>query len=542
MLDLIDAPLKSKYLCNWAYSLLRDGHSSIAFDMRLFHKRFNDIFGERRGRCLSGGESCSGRSPKSCQRFEGGNLKNVDQSMHSWPCVGGCKRLIWDKSSYLRASGGRAVSIEDTTDTYLRYKDTSSLTMAVSHVWSHGQGGRPDGEKAGFNICLHERYCRIAKHFGCDSYWMDTPCIPEDHELRKESIANINSVFASSWATLVCDKDLMSINVSLLLKNKNDISQSTVELQESIIAILLVSDWNGRSWTLLESLRGRQQIYLLFKGENVIELKSIVDSVCRYGHIDIAILFLQGYHMLPSVKLEVYLYPSGQLEESMNGGFVSKELAASMLSRRYASRKDDEVVIWSLLTSEKASYTVKEWWKSRAESFNMFLPTNYLVSSVPRVQGIDGLGWAPSKTGIHLLPSELERKIFYPNAGGSAEKVRIREDGIHGLWGIYTWRTDQVNKTKVDGRLKSLLDEKAQNLYKHFAFLHPLQNMTYSRSPDTGIAMAEPPKASRHPDCDGWLFITCGSHDGERWEWIGVVQCPAYYDMPKFSIEMIWLV
>ena len=39
--------------------------------------------------------------------------------------------------------------------------------MALSHVWSHGQGGRPED---GINLCLQERYCRLAGHFNCDSY------------------------------------------------------------------------------------------------------------------------------------------------------------------------------------------------------------------------------------------------------------------------------------------------------------------------------------------------------------------------------------
>ena len=50
-------------------------------------------------------------------------------------------------------------------------------TIAISHVWSHGQGGRPED---GMNQCLHERYKRIALLPDCDSYWMDTACIPND--------------------------------------------------------------------------------------------------------------------------------------------------------------------------------------------------------------------------------------------------------------------------------------------------------------------------------------------------------------------------
>lgn len=101
----------------------------------------------------------------------------------------------------------------------------------MSHVWSHGQGGKPentlvDGERGGLNSCLHNRYTSIARKLGCDSYWMDTACIPEDHSLRAESIAKINGVFSDSKVTLVCDRDLEDI----------DISDLNLGLRESILA------------------------------------------------------------------------------------------------------------------------------------------------------------------------------------------------------------------------------------------------------------------------------------------------------------------
>jgi hypothetical protein len=80
---------------------------------------------------------------------------------------------------------------------------------------------------------------------GCNSYWMDTPCIPEDHQLRDEAIGEINAVFDSCHATLMCDRDTMQI----------DASDLTVELMEAIIATVLVCDWNMRAWTLLEAMR-----------------------------------------------------------------------------------------------------------------------------------------------------------------------------------------------------------------------------------------------------------------------------------------------
>ena len=93
----------------------------------------------------------------------------------------------------------------------------------------------------------------IAKSLGCDSYWMDTPCIPEEHTLRREAIENTNQIFEQSKATDGCDKDLMSI----------DGSDLSIEVCETIMGTLMVCDWNLRAWTILEAFRGRENMYIL---------------------------------------------------------------------------------------------------------------------------------------------------------------------------------------------------------------------------------------------------------------------------------------
>lgn len=66
---------------------------------------------------------------------------------------------------------------------------------------------------------------------------MDTTCIPNDHCLRSEAISQINDVFSTSRAVLVCDKDLMKI----------DVEDLTIPLQESLLAAIIFSDWNTRA-------------------------------------------------------------------------------------------------------------------------------------------------------------------------------------------------------------------------------------------------------------------------------------------------------
>ena len=74
-----------------------------------------------------------------------------------------------------------------------------------------GQGGRPE---TGINYCLHFRYSEITRSLGCDPYWIDTTCIPNDHQLHAESIAEINKIFLDAKVMLIWDRDIIEIDIS----------------------------------------------------------------------------------------------------------------------------------------------------------------------------------------------------------------------------------------------------------------------------------------------------------------------------------------
>ena len=178
------------YMCRWALELLRTDRASMALDFRHLYRRYSNLFGNRPPRCVKtihgATRPCEGDSPYKCSRFHG--LKIEDQSAHSADCVGDCESLFWNEDSYRKIQGSRAVLLGQVQGNLLEYCTASKNTMAVSHVWSHGQGGRPELGETSFNSCLHNRYSTIARSSGCDSYWMDTPCIPQDHQLRLEAI------------------------------------------------------------------------------------------------------------------------------------------------------------------------------------------------------------------------------------------------------------------------------------------------------------------------------------------------------------------
>jgi hypothetical protein len=261
-------------------------------------------------------------------------MKRIDQSAHSVFCGTSndesCRPLHWNEDSYRVVEGARAVNIsQPVSDGLLRYCKASNKTLAISHVWSHGQGGRPEIYETGLNSCLHRRYCRIPSDHACDSYWLDTACIPQDHKLRRHAISQINPIFAQSRITLICDRDLMNISV--------DETSPSSEISEALVFILLVCDWNVRAWTLLESMRGRNNIHILCQDEAVVSARKTFELVYARGCIDIAILLLTSQHLVP-------------FESEVNK--IARELqpldipeATALVSQRHVSRPGDDIVI-----------------------------------------------------------------------------------------------------------------------------------------------------------------------------------------------------
>ena len=414
---------KSKYMCGWAFELLRAHPVCIGMDFRRFHQRYSETFHNNHSRCIATHQesSCKGDHPDACQRFKGMFIEN--QSAHDLGCLKDCERLTWDEASYRSIFGARAVSIDGSTgfETKIQYCEASNMTLAVSHVWSYGQGGRPE-EPHGFNHCLHHRYISIARLLGCTSYWMDTPCIPEDHELRAESISKINEVFMQSKITLVCDRDLMEI----------DITDLSIDVCERLLVTVIVCDWNIRAWTFLEAFRGRDNIYLLCKNNAFVPLKKIVEIVQCHGSIDVGFLLLTAPHLLPSSTRRDFW--ESKIPGPARKGYLSFENSASLLGHRKASRPGDEIVIWSLLLGEQVFENAESFWRSRE---NNSVQTSYLLSSTPRLE-VRGLGWAPSSPTAYLLSDPSSKSTSGRLGYGLHETPgRITRDGLLATWYVH---------------------------------------------------------------------------------------------------------
>ncbi|KAM0272885.1 hypothetical protein ACHAQH_008513 [Verticillium albo-atrum] len=356
---------KRPNMCGWMFELLRGDPKCTGLDFDLLHLRFSDAFRDKTPRCRVDREAaCLGNNWRDCLRFDRTEAANQTAHDQTTEHTGDDEeRLVWDEASYLGVEGARAVSILQ-SDHQLRYCEASDRTMAISHVWSHGQGGRPD---VGIHRCLHDRYVRLAESLGCDSYWIDAACIPTDDELRREAIRYINDIFYYSKCVLVCDKDIMDFDASNL----------TTERQESIIAAVLFCDWNIRAWTMLEALKGRGHISILCKDNRIIKFGDVLRHVCDYGRIDLAIFTLLLPHTIPWRKEGMQ-----KLKGDAFANDINLEIVGSWLSHRPASRQFDDVVIWSLCLGQHSQRArlPDQLWEKQTQCSKAFNPRENLGS------------------------------------------------------------------------------------------------------------------------------------------------------------------
>lgn len=532
-------------MCSWAFEILKREPCCMGLDFRRFLERLRSAWGQQQSRCRNEQGYVSQCPGRYCQRLSGFKVK--DQSAHDEGCDANCCRLFWDEKSYRAVQKIRAVSVTRTNSkTGIQYCSASKRSLAISHVWYHGQGGRPED---GINECLHKRYAEIAARCGCDSYWWDSACIPDSHQLRREAIQGINWVFANSKVVLVCDQDIMKI----------DISDCPIWKKEMILAIVLVSDWNVRAWTFLESMRGRNHLYLVCKNNACINFLDLVKDIWSDGSIDIAILSLAARHMLPWDTL------TSSLTGDENVGL---ELAGFMLSSRPASRKGDDLVIWSLLIGLDKDSTaplpfedeeqdseefVARFWKTFV---NRHIATGFLMSSAPRLTGV-GLTWAP-RTASCLVSDSYTPYSSYD--GMRTSLACITDQGIVGEWMMYEFSVEKVLASVLDAytsplirRLKELCEEYLRDCSKG-ALIHPVTEEAKNTSENLiqesaqcraeSVVLFESPPGLDYTGYQGkhggtsLVILGLKAHDSREpgWIWKSTYQWSDSTDFPPFKL------
>ncbi|KAG7137972.1 hypothetical protein HYQ45_004826 [Verticillium longisporum] len=523
---MLDGP---RSMCKWALRLLRSDRPAGALDYRRFLARFAEQHGTKPARCLFGkDETCKGDHPTECGRFKDDRLVLGDQSVHAQGCAPGrCRKLVWDRGSYVAVRGPVAVAAEPSLDgRHVAYRPAKASTMAISHVWSHGHGGRPD---TGINTCLHARFSRLARRHGCDGYWMDVMCIPDEHKLRKEAIGYINEVFAASACVLVLDRDIMDV----------DVSQLSMDVWERLFATVLVCDWNVRAWTMLEAVKGCRGLELLCRDERTVSLRACLDAVRQKGRVDLAILGLAVQHLLPAPPS-----PAGQVP----GRTVEK--AGSILGLRHATREGDDVVIWSLLSNRPVCFTPQDFW---AGLVGTSLPTAFLVSDTARLPHAPGFSWAPATPYVRGPTTKSGAKLWPHLAydGLGSQRAVISPAGLRGTWLAYDYRAQdddtyrdvafRYHEYDGSGALKTAVFEdtrvvnscwrravELRKTHRHVALLLPAQEdrqSVFLISTDPDVKNGE----------RGQLVVLCTSDNGHAWTWRGVEDWAPWLELPEMA-------
>lgn len=225
---------------------------------------------------------------------------------------------------------------------------------------------------------------------------------------------SINDIFCDSRVTLISDKDLQSV----------DVSSRFMEDLEILLSILLVCDWGVRAWTMLEAIRANKAVHILCCNDEAIRLTDMLRMIHDKGAVDLAVLLGSAQHLLPS---------------SDSGSSKALEETGHLLSQRHASRKNDEILIWGLLSNLTAPKDVVRLWKAHREAHSK-VNTGFLISSAPRIQNHPTLGWAPETPYIRpqyrkiemAVDRQQEYNVRYPSYDGRESYTACIT--THGLW------------------------------------------------------------------------------------------------------------
>ena len=228
-----------------------------------------------------------------------------------------------------------------------------------------------------------------------------------------------------------------------------DISNMIPSVCEVLLVTAIASDWNVRAWTFLEAFRARRTLHLLCRNNAVTPLKEVIEVVHSKGALDIGNLLLAMPHFLPSLddrELGRPAFPHSR--RNFEEGHMEVEFSGSLLSHCAASRPGHDVVIWSLLMSEKTIfYSAEMFWKSMQDAFQSAeetciifssaanISTGFLVSSTTRLKA-KGLSWAPASPALY--PStELNEDSHYAYDERESDSGIITPDGLVADWLLF---------------------------------------------------------------------------------------------------------
>ncbi|KAL8991938.1 MAG: hypothetical protein Q9169_007516 [Polycauliona sp. 2 TL-2023] len=331
------------------------------------------------------------------------------------------RRMIKLFDDHFRGRGGRCINESaltckgDVPETCQRFTGAESKSQSMhAAACDVGSCTRITWNETSYRQCKNPRAVIADEQHDFLHYY--SSCIPDDLQLRKEAIMSINQIFCDSKVTLISDRDLQSVSIH----------PASIANYETLLSILLVCDWGVRAWTMLEAIRGNKSIHILCAGDYTVKLVELLRTVHRQGNVDVVVLLGSAQHLLPASDSDI----AKPIEE-----------AGHLLSQRHASRQNDEIVIWGLVSNMKAPADVVQLWKAHEH-----VATAFLMSSAQRVHGSAGYGWAPATPYIRPQRRTVTSpeghihgySVRYPSYDGiGSYPARITVRGLHGLWLVH---------------------------------------------------------------------------------------------------------
>ena len=193
--------------------------------------------------------------------------------------------------------------------------------VAISHVWADGLGSTTE---QGIYWCQAKRLSSLASDAAGlgTAFWVDSLCIPEAREYRKEAIAIMKSVYQNATKVVVVDRSICQ--------------QSAQQTVMSLIYIVAASSWMQRLWTYQEAYLA-SSILLAFS-DRLVNLQELVQRALRMAAVPSAQQLLSGL-CEPLIFELLSLVPQPQASQRLP---ISRVL--DVMRSRSTSRKSDETI------------------------------------------------------------------------------------------------------------------------------------------------------------------------------------------------------
>ena len=193
--------------------------------------------------------------------------------------------------------------------------------VAISHVWADGLGSTTE---QGMYWCQAKRLSSFASDAAGlgTAFWVDSLCIPEATEYRKEAIAMMKSVYQNATKVVVVDRSICQ--------------QSAQQTIMSLIYIVATSSWMQRLWTYPEAYLA-SSILLAFS-DRLVDLQELIDQAIRMAAVPSAQQLLSKL-CEPLILELLSLVPQPQAPHRLP---ISRVL--DVMRSRSTSRKSDETI------------------------------------------------------------------------------------------------------------------------------------------------------------------------------------------------------